>query len=260
MPPLAATQRLRLLLREPVALLHLHQLVLRDRKPLLRTHGIEREAGRVLPAACFVVYGVRLLLRRRRARVKQLRLDERHAVGALEQPVEEGRAGRILRVAVELARLQLGERALEQRVTGRRGDEGVVDAAGLGQADHEVVPVEQRPDGSQALEVGVDVDAALAPEDLQAEDVGALRRRTQPLGGLGPAQVAREVGLSPELELPAWVELQPGALVLRVLLRQRLVAEPDLVEDVGDAHTRSGAGKAGTFAPCEPPSSLRLMQ
>jgi hypothetical protein len=52
------------------------------------------------------------------------------------------------------------------------------------------VPVEQRLDRAETLEVGVDVDPALAPEDLQAENVGALGRRAEALGRLGPAQVA----------------------------------------------------------------------
>src|SRR5207248_6626881 len=62
----------------------------------------------------------------------------------------------------------------------------------------------------------------------------ALRRRAQPLGRLGPPQVAGQVGLGPDPQLPARVVLRPRALVALVLTRQRPVTEPDLVEDPRD--------------------------
>src|SRR5581483_11648823 len=102
--------RSELRLREPVALLHLCDLVLRDREPLLGAYGAEREPGGILPAPRLVVDGVRVLSRRRRARVDQLRLEERRALGPGEQTVEEGGARRVLVVPVELARAQLCER------------------------------------------------------------------------------------------------------------------------------------------------------
>ena len=83
------------------------------------------------------------------------------------------------------------------------------------------------------LEVGVHVDAALAEEHLEPEDVGALRGHPQALVDLGAAQVAREIVLGPEAVLPVRVMAQPRLAVAREVLGEGLIAEPDLMEDPG---------------------------
>jgi hypothetical protein len=140
----------------------------------------------------------------------------------------------MLVVAVELARAQLVQRAVEDGVPRHRADEGVVHpAARLQRRGEELVVVDHLVERAVALEVGVDVDAALVPEHLEPEDVRTLRGHAQPLVDLRAPQVRRQVLLRPEAVLPARVVAQPRLAVARELVRERLVAEPDLVEDPG---------------------------
>ncbi len=84
-----------------------------------------------------------------------------------------------------------------------------------------------------ALEVGVDVDPAVAPEHLEAKDVGALRGHAQPLVDLGAAEIGRQVVLGPEAVFPVGLVAEPRLAVAGELVRERPVTEPDLVEDPG---------------------------
>ena len=90
-------------------------------------------------------------------------------------------------------------------MAGDRAEEGSVHVVGLAVADEELDVLEQRVDRAQALEVGVDVHATLAQDDLEPEDVGALPRRPRPVVDLGPLQPLRKVVVGPEAELPVGV-------------------------------------------------------
>ena len=138
-----------------------------------------------------------LLVRRR---IEELGRKHRHAGAVHHERVEEHRAAQVLVVArAELVHAQLVECAIEQGMTGHGTEDRVVHprrlrgTRPLHQPGEEVDALEQLADRFQALEVGVEVDAAEAPDQLESEDV-------RPLDGLAlrvvdlPAAAGRAAG------------------------------------------------------------------
>ena len=76
-------------------------------------------------------------------------------------------------------------------------DERVVDAMRKQVGGDELGAVEVRLERSPALEIGVDVDATLAPEDLEAQDVASLGGHPQALARLGTPELGGDLRLGP---------------------------------------------------------------
>jgi hypothetical protein len=112
------------------------------------------------------------------------------------------------------------------------------DVLGLQIGGEELGVADERVERAPALEVHVDVDAAMPPQDLEPQDVGALDRMPDALTHLRPAQVGRQVVLRPEPVIPVGVVVPPGLDVAREVVGKRVLAQPDLVNGPRD-HRRA---------------------
>ena len=208
----------------------------RGRSPGRARRGPDRCAGRPRPSTTAPRDGTRTRPARARSR-RRRRLEERDAVDVAADPLDQQRP-RALAVdrPVGRPRAHLRHRPRQQRVARDGADHGVRHPARVEQAEETGHAVEQRVDRLQALEVGIDVDAAVAVEQLEPEDVGALGGLAEEVRRLAQLEVGGHVGLGPEPVLPVGVVLAPGLALGRV--GELGLAEPDLVEDPGD-HARS---------------------
>jgi hypothetical protein len=111
-----------------------------------------------------------------------------------------------------------------------RGDERIRDSTRLQADSDELLAVENLVHGTQALDVGVDVDAPVAIEDLQAQDVGPLDGSPQRVEDLGTDRILRKVVLPPETVLPLGVVTPPGLDPAAMVVGQRIGPDPDLVD------------------------------
>jgi hypothetical protein len=172
--------------------------------------------------------------------VEDRRVEVADTLAAGEEVLEELRPGRVLVVRPVCAGPDRRQTLFEQRVSGDRAEQCAVHVTRLAVTDEELDRVvQQRLDRAEALEVGVDVHASVAPHDLEPEDVGAFPRRPRAVVDLRPLQPLGKVVVAPEMELPVRVVGTPGLLERGVLLRERLGAHPDLVEDPRDPHSPS---------------------
>src|SRR5215211_105274 len=98
-----------------------------------------------------------------------------------------------------------------------RGDGRVGYPARLVTDADEILVAEHVVQGTQALQVRVEVDTPVAVEDLQPQDVGPLDWGAQTLEDLRADRILREVLLGPQPVLPARVvplpALDPGPMV-----------------------------------------------
>jgi hypothetical protein len=136
-------------------------------------------------------------------------------------------------VAVELAYLDFVQGPIEDRMPRNCTKHGSVDAAATRPSDQEGRVSDQRLDRTQTFEIGVDIDAADTPEDLEPEDIAPLPRTPKALRHLYPPQLVRrgQVLLVPKTQLPPWMLLEPARLPAAVLRRERLPPQPDLMKD-----------------------------
>src|SRR5262249_38416411 len=151
------------------------------------------DAVGVLPGALAMVDRVRGASFLRGPRVEEPALEDRHVEVGDEALEEEWTGALLVDDAEGRSRPQLADGACEQGMPRHRADQGVVDMPRLAVAEEQLDPVEQRLEGAETLEVAVDVDAAVAMQELEAEQVGALRRDAQQLVDLPAHEIGRQV-------------------------------------------------------------------
>src|SRR5688500_14764664 len=90
------------------------------------------------------------------------------------------------------------------------GDERVRGASRLQARGDEVRLAEHVVEWPEAFDIRVDVDAAVAVQDLEPQDVGPLDRSPQALENLRADRVRRQVILRPEPVIPPTVVALPA--------------------------------------------------
>lgn len=141
-----------------------------------------------------------------------------------------------------MARAGRDECVADDPVESRREDP-VADVPGRLQPQDQLAALEKAVDGTEALEVQVDVDASEVVHHEVSHHIGTEDRpRVAPIDRQEPGIMAtdelQDLGVGPEPIVPVRLKLAPGSPQSEISLRDRSIL-PRLVENRGDGSGRS---------------------